>query len=392
MGHLIEPVCLCPPPPTCPPACHPSNSTKKKRTTSHSLLIVLWLWITSALAADYCSATLSPKLDVSRQRISSNIIPLNMKIFGKVKSNAGAATSIAEEKKDDSKIENESDVPSYFASATNSSSKKKKSKKSDGLDGDNIQTLLEMDFDKLNAKQRRLVKRHKAREGNQETKPSPTEDSSPSSSKSEQHEEQKAEEDKTEATAEVPKEEKNKSSLDISEVIKKLDGLNSKERRKFLRQLKSNGEEIDEEVIAAAQEEAKKVAERNEKEAENSATAKGAHDDSSKGKRKADKSSVIKDEATKPKKKRRKRGPPVNLDDLPPEERARREEQRRMQKEAAERREAGLVDPTRHPLNSERRRANRRKPSKAAQIAKAKKEKMAEQGRFNAVGYQMRKG
>lgn len=314
-----------------------------------------------------------------------------MKIFGKVKSNAGATTPVAEEKKDDSKIENESDVPSYFASAANSSSKKKKSKKSDGLDGDNIQALLEMDFDKLNAKQRRLVKRHKAREGNQETKPSPTEDNSPSSSKPEQNEEQKAEEDKAKAAAEVPKEEKNKPSMDISEVIKKLDGLNSKERRKFLRQLKSNGEEIDEEVIAAAQEEAKKVAERNEKEAENSTSTKGA-DESSKGKRKADKSSVSKDEATKPKRKRRKRGPPVNLDDLPPEERARREEQRRMQKEAAERREAGLVDPTRHPLNSERRRANRRKPSKAAQIAKAKKEKMAEQGRFNAVGYQMRKG
>ena len=82
----------------------------------------------------------------------------------------------------------------------------------------------------------------------------------------------------------------------------------------------------------------------------------------------------------------------MNLADLPPDERKRREDQRRMQKEAAERREAGLVDPNRHPLNSERRRANRRKPSKAALIAQAKKEKMAERGQFNANGYHMRKG
>jgi hypothetical protein len=43
-------------------------------------------------------------------------------------------------------------------------------------------------------------------------------------------------------------------------------------------------------------------------------------------------------------------------------------------------------------LNSERRRANRRKPGKSAQIAQAKKERMADGGKFNAVGYQMRKG
>ena len=313
-----------------------------------------------------------------------------MKIFGKVKSSVGASsTSVADEKKDNSKVENESEVPSYFASAA-SSSKKKKSKKNDGLDGDNIQALLEMDFDKLNSKQRRLVKRHKAREGNQEveTKPSsPTEDNPTSSNTSEKVDEQMVEEEKQNDTAEAPKAEKGTSSMDISEIVKKLDGLNSKERRKFLRQLKSNGQEIDEEVIAAAQEEAKKVAERNEKEAVNNTAAKGAQE-----KRKADASSGTTDEATKPKKKRRKKGPPVNLDDLPPEERARREEQRRMQKEAAERRAAGLVDPSRHPLNSERRRANRRKPSKSAMIAMAKKERMADHGKFNAVGYQMRKG
>ncbi|KAK1737602.1 hypothetical protein QTG54_011888, partial [Skeletonema marinoi] len=346
----------------------------------------------SDLCSSYCrapSALIHSCVDILSPLI---LYYLKMKIFGKVKS-----TSASEEKKDDSKVENETDVPSYFASAA-SSSKKKKSKKSDGLDGDNIDALLEMDFDKLNAKQRRLVKRHKAREGNQEvatdeTKPSPTTGvNPPESNKSEQDEKQKSGEDKAKAADEASKAENNKSSMDISEVVKKLDGLNSKERRKFLRQLKSNGEEIDEEVIAAAQEEAKKVAERNEKDAVNNTLAKGANDDSGKGKRKAVESSGSTDEATKPKRKRRKKGPPVNLDDLPPEERARREEQRRMQKEAVERREAGLVDPSRHPLNSERRRANRRKPSKSALIAIAKKERMAEKGRFNAVGYQMRRG
>lgn len=321
-----------------------------------------------------------------------------MKIFGKVKSNAGdaTATAAAAEKKDESKIENNESVPSYFASAAISSSKKKKPSKIDRLDGDDINALLAMDFDKLNAKQRRLVKRHKAREGNQEaantdeTKPSSTEGNPSGSSKSEQDdEEQTAGEDAKDATDEAPKAEDNKSAMDISEVVKKLDGLNSKERRKFLRQLKSNGEEIDEEIIAAAQEEAKKVAERNEKEAVNNPEKGVRKIERTKNARETSDSN---EEATTPKRKRRKKGPPVNLEDLPPEERARREEQRRMQIEAAEKRKAGLVDPSRHPLNSERRRANRRRPGKAALLATAKREAKAEKGKFNAVGYQMRRG
>ena len=96
----------------------------------------------------------------------------------------------------------------------------------------------------------------------QNKKPSP-----PGSSKSEQEQEQTAGEDAKDTTDEAPKAEDNKSSMDITEVVKKLDGLNSKERRKYLRQLKFNGEEIDEELLAAAQEKAKKVAEMNENEA-----------------------------------------------------------------------------------------------------------------------------
>ena len=62
-----------------------------------------------------------------------------------------------------------------------------------------------------------------------------------------------------------------------------------------------------------------------------------------------------------PKAKRRKKTIDESL--LSPEERLRRQEQRRLQQEAKEKREKGLVKGSkRHPLNSERRRANRRKP------------------------------
>ena len=323
-----------------------------------------------------------------------------MKIFGKVKSSSAAATSVAE-KKDDPK-KDQIDVQSYFAYAEETPSKKKKQKKSDALDGDNIDVLLKMDFSTLNSKQRRLIKRHKAREGNLEGNQE-ADEIKPSSGNNEQNSSSKGKEEVIEQHIEVEAKcitndmsnaadiNTTKSSMDISEIVKKLDGLNSKERRKFLRQLKSNGQDIDEQVLAAAQDEAKKVAERNEKEANSTSSTKGASD-SNEGKRKdSSEPSASNNETSKPKKKRRKKNA-VNLEDLPPEERARREEQRRMQKEAAERRAAGLVDPNRHPLNSERRRANRRKPGKAAQIAQAKKERMADGGKFNAVGYQMRKG
>lgn len=67
------------------------------------------------------------------------------------------------------------------------------------------------------------------------------------------------------------------------------------------------------------------------------------------------------EEARKSKKGKRQKSSEENL---PVEERLRREEQRRLQKEAAEKRAQGLVHEQkhRHPLNSERRRANRRKP------------------------------
>jgi len=89
---------------------------------------------------------------------------------------------------------------------------------------------------------------------------------------------------------------------------------------------------------------------------------------------------------SKPKKKLK------DFSNLPPEERGRREKQRQMQQEARKRRELGEVM-TRHPLNSERRRANRRKPGRAGLIAIRKKELKKKQetlNLYNASGYRMR--
>ena len=193
------------------------------------------------------------------------------------------------------------------------------------------------------------------------------------------------------------------TNLNITEILAKLEGLNSKDRRKLLRQLKtSSGGTIDESVIAAAEEKAHNVAERNEREAANNnnnnsnktiAVKKSMGKPPKKRKSGDAKASAIPIvDSSKVTKKRRKKGPPVNLNDLSPEERKRRDEQRISQQQAAERRVAGLIDPDRHPLNSEQRRANRRKPGRAALIAQAKKEQQAEKGKFNAFGYKKRKG
>lgn len=70
--------------------------------------------------------------------------------------------------------------------------------------------------------------------------------------------------------------------------------------------------------------------------------------------------------AAQPAKKKRKKA--ADLSHLPPEERLRREEQRKKQQEAAARRARGeaIAPGHKHPLNSERRRANRRKPKWAS--------------------------
>ena len=129
--------------------------------------------------------------------------------------------------------------------------------------------------------------------------------------------------------------------IDEKEVKKLLDTLNSKNKRKLSRQLERDGIS----ALKAVREEALKlIEEMKEKEV-----------------------AVVKEKVKEKKpdpeaiSKKRKRD---DWSGLPPEERLRREEQRRKQEEAAERRAKGDTLPSKHkhPLNSERRRANKRKP------------------------------
>ncbi len=354
-----------------------------------------------------------------------------MKIFGKRTSSraapsgtnaTAAAASAGGENSTGTLSANSVEVPSYFAhKSTNggASTKKKKQRHDESStqqpNGDDIQSLLAMDSSKLNSKQRRLVRRYQEREGIEDTNAIESAErasvevkfhSSPSyisipkekialpgmMETDESVKSLSTGDEYVETNSGNQREASLTASITTTEILTKLEGLNSKDRRKFLRQLRSSvGRTVDESVIAAAEEQARKVAERNEQEAvQTNATC----DKASKPKLSGNKSmridrEVIADQ-TKPKSKLRKKNA-CNLDDLDPEERQRREVQRRKQKEAAERRASGLVDPNRHPLNSERRRANRRKPGKAAKIVQAKKEQLAERGKFNAVGYQIRK-
>ena len=78
-------------------------------------------------------------------------------------------------------------------------------------------------------------------------------------------------------------------------------------------------------------------------------------------------------------------------------QRARREAQREAGRKAREAREAGNVPggDHKHPLNSERRRANKRRPSKGMRAAAAKKLKREEdesRGEWRKGGFEVRKG
>jgi len=128
------------------------------------------------------------------------------------------------------------------------------------------------------------------------------------------------------------------------EVYKLLEKLNSKMKRTLSRKLDREGATALDDV----RDEANKILD-------------GTSDDKDNKKREAEISEKDLGAAEPSKKKRKKE---VDWSNLSPEERLRREEQRRKQQEAAEMQARG-EDKTpgyKHPLNSERRRANRRKP------------------------------
>ncbi len=253
-----------------------------------------------------------------------------------------------------------------------------------------VQELLKLDPKELNAKQRRMVKRYKERgvstgtedqttetvqqsasaddikkNVSTESETQPLEEAQPvsleetkiieqngeaqgvdesdqddSSSSSDENEE---EEDKAAAGEEDKAAVENK--VDEETVKKLLEELNSKQRRKLMRRLEREGND----VIAEVHKEALLLMEENK--AERALAAKSEEQ--------TDKNQSEEGKAALTGKKRKK-----DWSNLTPEERMRREEQRRLQQEAAERRakEGSGSGDKRHPLNSERRRANRRKP------------------------------
>lgn len=191
-----------------------------------------------------------------------------------------------------------------------------------------------------------------------------------------------------------------------SSIVAQLHGLNSKERRKLLRKLKAETG-VTQEELTLAEEEAHRVADKNrdleKKEVEKLKSNKRKHDEadepeSSKSPPKSETNNETKSNVsgeTQPKKKKSKA---KDWSHLPEEERKRREEQREKQVEAARLRASGEIAPGRHPLNSERRRANRRKPGRAGKIAKlvreqkeGKKKNESILGEFDANGYLRRK-
>lgn len=247
--------------------------------------------------------------------------------------------------------------------------------------------LLKKDPSKLNAKERRQIKRYEERHPEEETKKEEdaTNDDDADMEKDDDDEEDEEgnddaeeevdddddeeeaddEDDEEEAVddaepaqkddvqsqpQEINKESPGTSSepiegetedIDEDEVRKLLDKLNSKFKRKLTRQLERDGKE----ALKPVRDEALKLI------AEITKTQEVAVAQ--------EKSNVQK--AAQEASKKRKRDV---LSALPPEERARREDQRKAQQEAAERRANGDVPPSKfkHALNSERRRANRRKP------------------------------
>ncbi len=270
-----------------------------------------------------------------------------------------------------------------------------------------VEELLKLDPSTLNSKQRRLIKRYKKRNVNPDelqvdeeknelpkeairsdqdeksasketAKPVEQEEDAESSSKSsgslsgsDDEEMDVSGNDALEAkdkpsgerigsqdeTARAPT--NDNGGLDKDTVKKLLEKLNSKQRRKLMRRLEREGSSVSNEI----HEEALNLL----KESEKSLTSDTA----------AESKSQQETENTVSGKKRKK-----DWGDLPPEERLRREEQRQMQQEAAARR---AKDPAskRHPLNSERRRANRRKPKW--------ERKRPVENEHNLSGYHMRR-
>lgn len=146
--------------------------------------------------------------------------------------------------------------------------------------------------------------------------------------------------EETQTPPSIAEAETDSDKIDTSHpVFKLLEQLNSKMKRTLSRKLDREGPK----ALPEVEQEAQKLL--------------GVTDEQSK---KRGAGAIDGNDSGKSKKKKTK----VDWSALPPEERLRRQEQRKKQQEAVERRETGeeTRGPHKHPLNSERRRANRRKP------------------------------
>jgi hypothetical protein len=157
-------------------------------------------------------------------------------------------------------------------------------------------------------------------------------------------EESKMHQEEISGTSPTPQHESKSNTQIDTDIQKLMENLNSKQRRKLMRSFERSGN------VEELRQEAKSLL--------------GINDYADKKRKLDDKTSTKTVEETRQQSPKKKRKGEVNWSQLPPEERLRREEQKRLQKEAAIRREKGEMATSkhRHPLNSERRRANRRKP------------------------------
>lgn len=213
-----------------------------------------------------------------------------------------------------------------------------------------IEEVLALDPATWNAKQRRTVKRHREREGasqdedeeNIATEKTATDSVGDSATGS-----VSAKLGKTIETDQTTSKPSDKHTDTESEMKSYLQQLCSKDRRKLSRML-NRGEDV--EKIRSMALELLSAQKHSETIPSASVETPGTMNER--------------------RKRRRKGGNSADWESLPASERLRREEQRRLQKEAAEQRKS-TTDATskfRHPLNSERRRANRRKPKHAPKL------------------------
>lgn len=252
-----------------------------------------------------------------------------------------------------------------------------------------VEELLKLDPSEWNSKQKRMVKRYqqrktqeegddnqqsaednatntvnvgdKAEDGTQNEKENTPNASSSSSDSDNSDNDENDDQDKSDSleissniaekeeetapeSTKIPVESETEKVDPTHDIWKQLEQLNSKMKRTLSRKLDREGVS----VLAEVQAEANRLLGKDE-------------DKTSPAHKKRQAEQVVGESNGKSKKKRKK---DVDWSSLPPEERLRREEQRRLQKEAAERRAKGEDSSGvyKHPLNSERRRANRRKP------------------------------